>query len=281
MPRYQVGLICNDARILPELSNHLREPWSTIIENEGIHYWSSTHFETLATVVEVDECATKLLLRLNGLAKLYFIDAGKLEKVGKIKFVDDQGRELTQVTLSTSARAVFTIHENENSQVEMRQRWLAIAEKSLEEKDDSPINQALDYYGKEHTQNWRTLYKVYETILKEYNFSQGITHPRQFVQLLEEWIQDETGKSREKDFEESANNAYISGYTARHSLAASHRVVMIPNSTHVKVISPNNREKDIHPMTLEQAKIFIRHLLLCWLTEKFSISTNHSRKANS
>lgn len=276
MPRYQVGLICNDARVLPELSNRLREPWSTIIENEGIHYWSSTHFDTLATVVEVDECATKLLSRLNGLAKLYFIDAGELAKAGKIKFIDDQGRELTQVTLSTSARAVFTIHENENSQVETRQRWLAIAEKCLEEKEDSPINQALNYYGKERTQNWRTLFKVYETILREYKFSRGVTHSRQFIQLPEEWTQDETGESRERDFAKSANNAYLSGYTARHSLAASHPVIVIPNSTHVKVIYPDNREREIHPMTLEEAKIFIKRLLLYWLTEKFSTSASCS-----
>jgi hypothetical protein len=281
VPQYRVGLVCNDSRVLPELSNRLKEPWSTIVEKEGTFYWSSTHFDALATVPEVDECATRLLPRLNGLVKLHFIDAGELVKAGRIKFIDDQGRELTQVTLSISARAAFTIHGGENPQLEARQRWLNIAEKSLEEREDSPINQALSYYGKERTQNWRTLFKVYETIRREYNHSRGITNSRQFVQLPEEWIQDETGESRERDFAESANNAYLSGYTARHSLAASHPVIMIPDSTHVKVIYPGNREIDIHPMTLEEAKIFIAHLLTYWLTQKFSIAASCSGEADS
>lgn len=38
MPQYQVGLVCNDSRVLPELSNCLKEPWSTIVEKEGILY---------------------------------------------------------------------------------------------------------------------------------------------------------------------------------------------------------------------------------------------------
>jgi hypothetical protein len=58
MPQYRVGLICNDSRVLPELSNRLKEPWSTISEEEGMYYWSSSQFEALATVTEVDECAT-------------------------------------------------------------------------------------------------------------------------------------------------------------------------------------------------------------------------------
>jgi hypothetical protein len=266
---------------LPKLSNLLKEPWSTIVETEGIYYWSSTHFDALATVVEVDEYATRLLPRLNGLAKLHFIDAGELIKAGRIKFIDNQGRELTQVTLSTSARVAFSIHQDEDSQLEARQRWLNIAEKSLEEREDSPIDQALSYYGKERTQNWQTLFHVYETIHREYNHSQGITNPRQFVQLPEEWTRDEAGEARERDFTESANNAYLSGYTARHSLTASYPVRMIHNSTHVKVIYSVNREIDIHPMTLEEAKMFIARLLTYWLAQKFSIAASRSGEADS
>src|SRR5436309_2232084 len=120
MPKYAVGLISNDPRVLPELSNRLKEPWSTIIEKEGIYYWSSSLFEDLATVTEVGECATRLLATLNGLVKLYSTDAGELVKAGKIKFVDEQGREVTQVSLSVPARAVLTIHEDEEVQREAK-----------------------------------------------------------------------------------------------------------------------------------------------------------------
>jgi hypothetical protein len=188
---------------------------------------------------------------------------------------------VTQVTLSISATAAFTIHQDEDPQQEARQLWLNIAEKSLEEREDTPINQALSYYGKEHKQNWRTLFKVYETICREYNHSLGIIHSRHFVSLPEEWTQDETGEPREKDFAESANNAYLSGYTARHSLAASHPVIIIPDSTYVKVIYPGNREIDIHPLTLEEAKLFIAHLLTRWLTQKISINVSCSEEADS
>jgi len=267
LPQYRVGLVCNDPRVLPELSNRLKEPWSTIVEKEKIFYWSSTHFDALATVPEVDEYATRLLPVLNGLVKLHIENAGELVKAGRIKFINDKGQEVTQVTLAVTLRgsAALIIHEDEKQKLEARKRWISIAEKSLEKREDLPINRALDYYGREHKHNWQTLYKVYETIQKEYRHSQGVSLP-------EEWTKDETGKSREKDFTESANNAYLSGYTARHSLEASYPIRIVPGSTHVKVILSRSKEIDIHPMTLEEAKTFIARLLTYWLTQKLGIA---------
>ncbi len=191
MPQYRVGLICNDSRVLPELANRLKEPWSTISEEEGMYYWSSSQFEALATVAEVNECASRLLPRLDGLVKLYLINAGELAKAGKIKFVDDQGREQNQVSLSVSGRVAFNIHEVENSEREAKRRWLNVAEKGLEEGEDSPISHVLKHFGKEAS--WHNLFNVYEIIQKDYNHSQGITRPGNFILLPEAWTRDETG----------------------------------------------------------------------------------------
>jgi hypothetical protein len=276
MPQYRVGLICNDSRVLSELSNRLKEPWSTIIEIEGVYYWSSSHFEDLATVAEVDECATRLLATLNGLVKLHSRNAGELAKAGRIKFVDDQGREVTQVILSVSlqGRGTLTIHEDEDSQREAKRRWLKIAEKSLEEGEDSPISQALNYFGKEA--NWDNLFKVFEVIQTDYNHSQGIKNPRHFISLPEEWTRDETGRNREKDFTESANNAYVSGIFARHSIAESYRVVQVANSSLLKLVY---KDLEILPMTLDRAKIFIADLLSQWLTKREAVVTNDTHQA--
>ncbi len=263
MHHYRVGLVCNDSRVLPTLADRLKEPWSTINEEEGISYWSSSHFEALATVYEVDECASRLLSRLNGLVKLYFIHAGELAKAGRIKFANDQGQEETMMSLSTGARAVFKIQSDENLEREARQRWLHIAEKGLEREENSPISQALNHFGKEA--NWHNLFNVYEIIQKDYNNSRGKTHPRHFIPLPEEWTRDERGRNREKDFTESANNAYVSGITARHSIAMSKKVVQIADSPLLKMVHTN---EEILPMTLDRAKIFIAGLLAQWLTKR-------------
>jgi hypothetical protein len=264
MPQYSVGLVSNDPKVLPELSDRLQEPWSTIIEKEeGIYYWSSSLFDDLATVIEVDECASRLLATLNGLVKLYSTDAGELVKAGKIKFVNQQGREVTQISLSVPARAVLTFHEDEEVQREAKQRWLNISEISIEENENSPISHALNYFGKEA--NWDNLFKVFEVIQKDYNNSQGISRPGDFIPLPEEWTRDENSRNREKDFTESANNAYVSGIFARHSLARSERVVSVADSSLWLLVYT---KKEILPMTLERAKIFVADLLSHWIIER-------------
>jgi hypothetical protein len=259
MPQYRVGLICSNPRVLPELSNRLKEPWSTISEEEGMYDWSSSQFEALATVTEVDECATRLLPTLDGLVKLPFIvnlpfiNEGELAKAGRIKFVNDQGREVTQVILSgtLSGRGTISIHEDEDSQREARRRGFNIAEKSLEAEESSPVHHVLSYYRREA--NWHNLYDIYEIVRRKCDSDQ-----------FEKWMQDETGTSRKSDFEQSANNFNLSGFTARHSLAKSDLVEMIPNSSKVKV---HNRKGVLYirPMTLDQAKKFITHLITQWL----------------
>lgn len=276
MRQYRVGLTCNDPRVLPELASRLKEPWSTIVEIENTYYWSSSLFEGLATVAEVDQCAARLLPTLNGLVNLHFMSVGELTKAGRIKFIDDQGRELTQVTLSTQARVVFAIHEDEPSQRETRQRWLQIAEISLKENEDSPISQALNYFGKEA--NWDNLFKVYEVILKDYNNSQGIVRPGNFASLPEDWTKDETGRNREQDFTESANNAYVSGIFARHSWAQSRKVAPVANSPLWKL---SYKDLEILPMSLEKAKTFIANLLSHWLIKKAAVTTSSSETSDS
>lgn len=264
MQQYRIGLACNDSRVLPELSRLLKEPWTTLIEKENIYYWSSSHFEKFATTDDVNRCASSLLSTLNGLAKFHFANAGEITKAGRMKFVDDQGREITQVTLGIQARAVFTIHKDEDTQRETEQQWLKLAEVSLGESETSPISQALNYFGKEA--NWDNLFKVYEIIRKDYNNSQGIIPPRNFKSFPEEWTKDETGRNRERDFTESANNAYVSGIFARHSIANSKKLVPIANSS---LWMLEHERVEILPMTLEKARDFILVLLSHWIIKRY------------
>src|SRR5260370_12133375 len=100
-------------------------------------------------------------------------------------------------------------------------RWRKNAEKIVEEDEDSPMSHALNYFAKEA--NWDNLFKVLEVIQRDYNHSQGNTNPHKPQPLAEEWTRDETDRNREKDFTESANNAYVSGIFARNSRARSQR----------------------------------------------------------
>lgn len=266
MPHYRVGLICNDTKVLSELANRLKEPWSTITEEEGMYYWSSSYFEALVTAAEVDEHASRLLPRLNGLVKLHLVNASELTKAGRIKFIDDQGQQRMHIHLTSSLTLVYNICENIDLELEVKRRWLNIAERSLEKEEDSPVNYALSHFGKEA--NWDNLYQVYEVIRADYYHSRGITSRRGVIPLPNEWTRDKTGRNREQDFAETANNAYISGIAARHPIAESIPVVQALNSSLLKVGS-----KEILPMTLNEAKIFITGLLTQWLTNKL-IATN-------
>ena len=274
MPQYRVGLTCSNPEVLPYLSTYLQEPWCTIIEDNGGYYWRSSHFEVLATVAEVDARVDKLLPRLNGLVKLHLLNASEIAKAGVIGFIDDQGQYHEYRRFTTSALVTYKITEDNNLMLEIRRKWLNLVEKCLEEGEDSPIHLALSYHSKEA--NWHNLYDVYEVIKQDYNHLQGITNTRQYVLLPDDWTRDATGRNREKDFTESANNAYISGSMARHSLATSDKVQEVAHSSLVKVIRPSGREELILPMPLNRATTFITGLLTQWLTKRRTTATADS-----
>lgn len=107
---------------------------------------------------------------------------------------------------------------------------------------------------------------MYEVIKKDFNSSHG---NKSSNPLPDKCITDDTGKKREDDFAQSANNAYLSGLTARHSIAKSHQVIEIPNSPLVKVFDPRHKPYvEILPLTLEEAKDFIKFVLTHWLNQR-------------
>lgn len=247
MSQYRVGLVCSDPRVLPELSNLLKEPWSTIVEEEGIYYWSSTRFDALATVLEVDAYATRLLRRLNGLVKLYFRDAGELVKAGRIKFIDNQSQEQTLLTLSTSAVATFIIHENEELKQKYSKRWTNIAEKILEENNNSLVDEALQYFSLQ--KNWTNLEKIFEIIAKDLGEKENNgTLPRG---TFDKWTQGSAfGKQppgRSFDFLQTAHSYHWSGLDARHSSVGS------------------QKRTGVTPMSLQEGVEYIANLLVQWL----------------
>jgi hypothetical protein len=79
--------------------------------------------------------------------------------------------------------------------------------------------------------------------------------------ILEQWTTDAQGRNRLKDFTESANNAFISGYSARHSYADSQEIERINAS----LIRLKESGSEIMPMSLNEAGTFIENLLIQWL----------------
>ncbi len=119
----------------------------------------------------------------------------------------------------------------------------------------SRIKQALRYYGE--GRSWFNLYDVYECIRKDCQEVMGHAIP-------EAWTTDATGRNRPVDFTESANNATISGYAARHAFAQSHEIERISDT--VVRIKADGRE--IRPMILSEAEVFIENLLTHWLRHR-------------
>jgi hypothetical protein len=116
----------------------------------------------------------------------------------------------------------------------------------------SRIKQALWYYA--GGLNWFNLYDVYETIRKDLEEVTGSGIP-------EQWTMDVQFRNRLDDFTESANNAFISEYAARHTFANSYEIERI--SSHL--IKLKESGKEIMPMSLSEAGAFIEILLVHWL----------------
>ncbi len=78
------------------------------------------------------------------------------------------------------------------------------------------------------------------------------------------WTMDAMGRNRLADFKESANNAYISDYAARHTFAESHEIERISDT----VVRLKADGREIMPMTLSEAGTFIENLLTHWLGQR-------------
>ncbi len=266
MHNYRVGIICSDLTILQGLVSLLQEPWCKIAEENGEYYWSSPFFEPLPNGREVAKKADQYLPALNGLVRLHISTAPKIVRSGKILFTNESGG--TGANFDGTIKFPYYINISEEDLEQRRQRWVALV-KVWAEQGVNPLdalNNALTYFSEETS--WTNLYNVYETIQKDYNHSQNVTNKRSYKPLPEQWTVFD-GRNREKDFTESANNAYISGIVfARHSLATSDRAEKVEGSQYVEVTKPHGKKESILPMSLDEAREFVTRILYQWIMSK-------------
>lgn len=268
MFNYRVGITCANPMILQILASLLLEDWCKVTEENGEYYWSSSFFETLPNGLEVANKANQYLPALNGLVELHIAYAPKIVRGTKIFFTNEAGG--TGAYLEGSARLPisYNISISEEELKQRQQKWVSLVEVWTKQTvgTSDALNNALTHFGEEIT--WNSLYNLYEIIKQDYNLSQGITNSRNYVLLPEQWtIINE--KNREKDFTESANNAYISGITsARHSLATSDRAEKVEGSAYVEVTRNNGRKEHILPMSLREARDFVAYILVQWIASK-------------
>ncbi len=265
---YRVLITCADVTILPRLASLLQEPECKIAEENGEYYWSSSFFEPLPNGSEVAKKADQSLPALNGLVGLLIANASKIVRGDKICFTNASGGTGAYLEGTVRVQIPINVNISKEEREQRKQQWVALVRVWTKQgaNPSDVLNNALAHFGEETS--WNSLYNVYETIQVDYNYSKGVTNKRNFKLLPEQWTVID-GKNREKDFTESANNAYISGNVfARHSLAESHRAEKIEGSPYVEVTRSNGKKEYILAMSLGEAKEFITRLLSQWIVSK-------------
>lgn len=268
LSNYRVAITCANPFILQVLVSLLKEDWCKVTEENGEYFWSSSLFETSSSGAEVARKADQYLPALNGLVELQIAYAPKVVRGNKIFFTNESGGTGAYFDGSISLPINYTITISEEELRRRQQKWVALVKIWVEQVADPTdiLNTTLIHFGEEVT--WNSLYNLYEIIKQDYNVSQGIPNKRNYVLLPEGWTTI-NGRNREKDFTESANNAYISGITsARHSLATSDRVDQIEGFPEVEITRPDGRTERILPMSLSEAREFVAGLLFQWIISK-------------
>ena len=233
----------------------------TFIQEDNNHYLKVIDRNNQMTIKTVKEKVDDRLTFLNGNISFHLGVPGSLTRTGKIIYVDANGQRQGTSTLTWSGRLGSRLPFPQSATA----RQPNFIETQVIASKDPTVKRALQYYIDQP--NWFSLFYIYEIIKKDYNQDRGKTNTRSFLSLPDAWVQDATGRSREKDFTESANNANLSGFAARHSYAKSDKIVPI-DSHSVKVIKQNGKPEIIFPMNLNEAKTFIDKLLTEWLKSK-------------
>jgi hypothetical protein len=265
---YRVGITCANPTILQVLVVLLKDPECKITEENSEYFWTFSLFEGLPTGVEVTGRANEYLPALNGLVKLRLPDAPKITRTNKILYDNGAGGIGMYWEGAIGLPIRYSIGISEEEQEQRQQRWVALVRSWAKQEGNASatLTNALTHYGEKIS--WNSLFNTYVVIREDYNKSKGITNRRNFELLPDEWttIND---RNREKDFTESANNAYISGVSfARHSLETSEKVEKVEGTPYVEIAKGSNKKERILPMTLWEAKDFIIRILSNWIASK-------------
>jgi hypothetical protein len=230
--------------LLPSLITAKQESPYSLVKREGSYYLSFFDTDDQMNTEKATQSADVILATINAMLTLPpYTVADPIKRTDRIIILSDNGSVIGESTRSLSTRVGispdFTTLDFSS--------FFEIAAKASRL---SRIKQALWYYA--GGLNWFNLYDVYETIQKDF---EEVTGARD---LPGHWTMDSQRRNRLKDFTESANNAHISGYAARHTFANSYEIEQI-SSDRVKL---KNSGQEIIPMTLSEAGAFIENLLM-------------------
>ncbi len=246
MPQRLIGVTSVYPGLLASLAKSKQEPPYAIIEREGRYYLSFFDSVDPMNTEKAEQSSDVLLSNINAILTLSpFKVSNALKKTNHIITIDDDGREIGKRNNNIKTR--FGLSPDFTNM-----DFTSFIEMEIKASKLSRIKQALRYYADGF--NWFNFYDVYECIRKDCQEMMGQAIPVQ-------WTTDEKLRNRLDDFTESANNAYISGYAARHTYAESYEIERI--SARIKASG-----KEIMPMTLHEAGEFIENLLSHWLKQR-------------
>jgi len=246
MPLRLVELTSNYPGLLSSLVKSKQEAPYTLIERDGGYYLSFYDSGDPMLTEKAEQSADVLLANINAMLTLPpFKVANAIKRTNRIITIDAKGSRIGKNALDIAGRfglsPDFTTMDFTN-----------FMEMEVKASRLSRIKQALWYYA--GGLNWFNLYDVYETIRKDLEEVTGSGIP-------EQWTTDVQFRNRLDDFTESANNAFISEFAARHTFANSYEIERI--SSHL--IKLKESGKEIMPMSLSEAGAFIEILLVHWL----------------
>jgi hypothetical protein len=245
--------------LLSSLITAKQEAPYTFVKREGGYYLSCFDTDDPMSTEKATQSADVILANINAMLTLPpFKVANAIKRTDHVITLNDNGSIIGERTMNLSTRVGigpdFTTLD-----------FSSVLEIGAKASRLSRIKQALWYYA--GGLNWFNLYGVYETIQKDF---EEVTGEKD---LPEHWTMDTQRRNRLKDFTESANNAHISGYAARHTFANSYEIEKV-SSDKVKL---KNSGQEIIPMTLRGAGAFIENLLMHWLKYRISGSKYNHR----
>ncbi len=248
MPKRFVEITSQYPTLLSSIVRAKQKSPYTIIEREGKYYLSFSDSADPRDTEKAKQSADVLLSNINGMLTLPpFRVTNALQRANDVITEDENGNVFGEGTRMIGVRAVISTDfasMDFSNLLEMQEKAGRL----------SRIKEALRYYGQERS--WFNLYDVYECIRKDIEEMEG-----EGRKIPEHWLVDSHGRNRLMDFTESANNANISGYAARHTYAESKAIKRIND----KLVRMKENGKEIMPMTLDEATTFIENLLMRWI----------------
>jgi hypothetical protein len=245
MPQRLVEITSEHPTLLPSIVKAKQGSPYTIIEREGNYYLSFVDTDDPMNTQKAKQDADILLANINAMLALPpYRTPNALKRTNRIITIDDNGREVGESTLNVAAR--FRLGPDFSTM-----DFSNLLEMEVNASKLTRIKQALLYYADGFS--WFKLYDIYECIRKDCKEVNKSAIPQQ-------WTTDAQGNDRLKDFTECANNAFISGYAARHSFADSNEIDRITDT--LAILKKGNVKIDV--MTLNEAGSFIENLMVQW-----------------